>query len=49
MSIAGFDVNVEPYIDLDAIGILNADIAQGTRPRREHLEHFPIILGHILS
>ena len=31
MSIAGFDVNVEPYFDLDAIGILNADIAHGRR------------------
>ena len=27
----GLTVNVEPYFDLDAIGILNADIAQGRR------------------
>ena len=31
MSIAGLDVNVEPNFDLNAIGILNADIAQGRR------------------
>ena len=31
VSIAGVNVNVEPYFDLDAIGILNADIAQGRR------------------
>ena len=29
VSIGRFDVYVEPYFDLDAIGILNADISLG--------------------
>ena len=31
MSIVRLDVNVEPYFDIDAIGILYADITQGRR------------------